>query len=79
MYLHLRESTFRIDKVVAITKLTLPATMQTPEYYVVAVYLDGVDQPLIHTYESLEERDEVFSEIREALDEYTTNCSESTN
>lgn len=75
MYLHLKESTFKLNKVVAITKLSLPATMQTPEYYVVAVYLDGVDQPLIHTYESVEERDEVFSEIREALDECTTNCN----
>ena len=79
MYLHLKESTFKLDKVVAITKLTLPATMQTPEYYVVTVCLEGVEQPLIHTYESLEERDEVFSEIREALDEYTTHSNESTN
>lgn len=79
MYIHLKDSTIKIDKVVALTKTVLPATMQTPEYYVLVVYIEGVEQPLVHTYETVEERDEVLAEFREILDEYTTNSNESTN
>ena len=67
MYLHLKESTFKLDKIIAVTKTVIPATVHTPVYYAMVVYLEGVTQPLVHTYEQEQERDEIFDDVRECL------------
>ena len=78
MYLHLKDSTIKLNKVVAITKNVVPATNFTQQYYAMCVYVEGID-PIVHTYETEEERDEVFVDFRDALDEYRENCSKDTN
>ena len=52
----------------------VPATNFTQQYYAMCVYVEGID-PIVHTYETEEERDEVFVDFRDALDEYRENCS----
>lgn len=79
MYLHLKESTIKLSEVVAITQTVIPATVHTEAYAAMAVYLKGVTQPLVHTYETEEERNEIFEKFRDALDEFTTKCCESDN
>lgn len=69
MYLHLKDSTIKLSEIVAVTKNVIPATNFTPQYFAMAVYVKGLE-PIIHTYESEEDRDEIFSEVREALDEF---------
>ena len=79
MYLHLKESTIKLSEVIAITQTVIPATMHTSEYYAMAVYLKGISQPLVHTYETEEERNEIFEEVRDALDECAKECNTETN
>lgn len=69
MIIHLKDSTIRLNSVVAITKGIVPETNFTPAYYTMCVYLSGVSQPIVHTYEAETERDEIFIEFRDALDE----------
>lgn len=70
MYLHLKDSTIKLSEIVAVTKAMIPATNFMPKYYAMAVYIKGITEPIIHTYEEEAERDEVFSEVKEVLDEY---------
>ena len=68
--IHLKDSTIKLDCVAAITKGLVPETNFTPVYYTMVVYLIGCAQPIVHTYESAEERDEIFTEFRDVLDEH---------
>lgn len=68
--IHLKDSTIKLSCVAAITKGIVPETNFTPVYYTMVVHLTGCTQPIVHTYESAEERDEVFIEFRDRLDEY---------
>lgn len=79
MYIHLKESTIKSSEVLAVTKNIIPATNFTPQYFAMAVYVKGINEPIVHTYEDEEERDEVFAELREALDECKQDNSEHTN
>ena len=78
MYLHLKESTIKLSEVIAITKNVIPATNFTPKYYAMCVYLKGVE-PIMHTYETEEERDDVFVAFRDALDECREEDNTDTN
>ena len=71
MFIHLKDSTIKLSKVTAITKGVMPATNFTPTYYTMIVCLEDVAQPIVHTYETEEERNEIFTEFRDALDEST--------
>lgn len=64
MLIHLKDSTFRLDKVTAITKGVLPETNYTPLYYTMCVYVEGSAQPIVHTYETEEERNENYTLVR---------------
>lgn len=68
MYIHLKDSTIKLQKVTALTKGIIPETNYTPVYYTMCVYVEGGAQPIVHTYESEQERDEVFVEFRDMLD-----------
>jgi hypothetical protein len=78
MYIHLKDSTIKLSEIVAVTKNVIPATNFTPQYFAMAVYVKGIE-PIIHTYELEKERDEVFAEVRETLDEYREESNSSTN
>lgn len=69
MFIHLKDSTIKLTDVVAVTKSVVPETNFTPTYYAMCVYLKGIAQPIIHTYETEEERNEIFTEFRDTLDE----------
>lgn len=69
--IHLKDSTIKLNCVAAITKGIVPETNFTPVYYTMVVYLTGCAQPIVHTYESAEERDEIFTEFRDTLDEHS--------
>ena len=66
MFIHLKDSTIRLESVTAITKGIV--TLEDNTYYTMCVYVVGSLQPLVHTYESEQERDETFLEIKELLD-----------
>lgn len=69
MFIHLKDSTIKLTEVVAVTKSVVPETNFTPTYYAMCVYLHGVAQPIVHTYQQEQERDDIFTEFNDALDE----------
>lgn len=71
MFIHLQEATIRVDAISAIARSIIPATNYTPEYYTIIVYLVGCAQPLAHMYETEEERNSVFEELKGTLDEHS--------
>ncbi len=75
MYLHLKDSTIKLDEVLAVTKNVIPATNFTPKYFAMCVYVKGIE-PIVHTYEDEEERDDIFAAVRDALDAYESSCTE---
>ena len=70
MFLNSLDSTIRTEAVTAVTKGVLPATNFTPAYYTVCVYLHSVQQPIVHTFETEEERDALFSDFVDSLNEH---------
>ena len=78
MYLHLKDSTIKLSEIVAVTKSVIPATNFTPQYFVMAVYVKGIEA-IVHTFETAEERDDTFTQVREVLDEYRKENPYSSN
>lgn len=78
MYLHLKDSTIKLSEIVAVTKSVIPATNFTPQYFVMAVYVKGIEA-IVHTFETEEERDDIFIQVREVLDEYRKENPYSSN
>ena len=68
MFIHTKDTTIKLTKITAITKITIPATMHTPECYAVCVYLESLTQPIVIAHDTVEERDELFEEFRSTLD-----------
>lgn len=79
MYLHLKDSTIKLTEVVAVTRSIIPATNFTPKYFAMCVYVKGLSEPIVHTYEDETERDEVFAEVRDSLDAYREEDNTSNN
>lgn len=67
MFINLIDSNVRIDSIVAVAKSLIPATNFTPEYYTMCIYLQGVSQPLIHSYATETERDDAYNALCEIL------------
>ena len=68
MFIHLKDSTINLTQVSALTKGVV--TLEDNTYFTMCVYVVGSLQPLVHTYESEQERDETFEEFKEALNAY---------
>ena len=66
MYIHLKDSTIKVTEVVAVTKTIIPATNFTPKYFAMCVYVKGIE-PIVHTYETEDERDTIFESVRDIL------------
>lgn len=66
MYLYLKDSTIKISEIAAVTKVVIPATNFTPKYFAMCVYVKGFE-PIVHSYETEEERDSTFSEVSDIL------------
>lgn len=69
MFIDLIDSFVRKDSITAVAKSVIPATNFTPEYFTMCVYLLGAAQPLIHTYETEEERNEAYVALCKATNE----------
>lgn len=68
MFIHLSDSSFKVSDIKAITKGSFPVTDAGVDLFTMAVYLEGVPQPIVHTYTTSEERDEVFFAVRNIID-----------
>lgn len=69
MFLFLKDSAINVYRICAVTKGNVPATHASPEIFVMNVYLENLDQPLMHTYLDESERDQVYQEVCGYLNE----------
>lgn len=72
MFLFLKDSAINVYRICAVTKGNVPATHASPEFFVMNVYLENLDQPLMHTYLDESERDQVYQEVCGHLNELQT-------
>lgn len=70
MFIVLKDSTIRVSEIVAVTKSTILATLNTPEYYAMNIYLKNIPQPIVHIYTDEEERQETYTLVLQTLQEY---------
>lgn len=69
MFIDLVDSFVSKDSITAVAKSIIPETNFTPTYYTMCIYLLGASQPLIHSYESEEDRDAAYTKLCELLNE----------
>lgn len=55
-FLKLKDVTVRADAVVAYGGMTIPGTLQTPEFFAISIWIDNAKEPIVTTYISEEER-----------------------
>lgn len=75
MFIYLQDSIINESEIAAITRSAIPATNFSPVYYTVCVYLKGNSQPIVHTYETEEERNEVFDSFANLTNEDSGNSN----
>lgn len=59
----MKDIIFNLNNLVAYAKITIPETMQTPVYYAISLFLSNVHDPIMLTYNTIEERDKEYSHI----------------
>lgn len=65
-FVELKDVAVDSRSVVAFGKLTIPATLQTPEAFALTVWLADVREPITATYTELKERDEQYDLVKKA-------------
>lgn len=65
-FVELKDVSVDIRSIVAFGKITIPATLQTPEAYALTVWLADVREPITATYNEQKERDEQYDLIKKA-------------
>ena len=65
-FVELKDVSVDVRCIVAFGKLTLPATLQTPEAYALTVWLADVREPITATYNEIKERDEQYDLIKKS-------------
>jgi hypothetical protein len=65
-FVELKDVAVDIRSIVAFGKLTIPATLQTPEAYALTVWLADVPEPITATYGEIKERDEQYELLKKA-------------
>jgi hypothetical protein len=63
-FVELKDVAIDSRSVVAFGKITIPATLQTPEAFALTVWLADVREPITATYNDLKERDEQYALIK---------------
>ena len=53
--------------IVAFARLTIPANLQTPEFYAIQVWLRDVKEPVAVTYEDIAERDADLELVKDSV------------
>jgi len=65
-FVELKDVAIDSRSVVAFGKITIPATLQTPEAFALTVWLADVREPITATYTVLKERDDQYDLIKKA-------------
>jgi len=65
-FVELKDVAVDIRSIVAFGKITIPATLQTPEAYALTVWLADGREPITATYNESKERDEQYELIKKA-------------
>ncbi len=65
-FVELKDVAVDIRSVVAFGKLTIPATLQTPEAFALTVWLADVREPITATYTEVKERDDQYDLVKKA-------------
>lgn len=63
MIVQLKDVSLQVASIIAWGKMPIPATMQTPEYFGLTIWVDGAQEPIIVTYATEEERDKEYDTI----------------
>jgi hypothetical protein len=66
-FIALKDVTIDARAIIAFGKITIPQTLQTPEAYAMSVWVSDIKEPIILTYEKLEERDAQFVLINKTI------------
>lgn len=66
-FITVKDATFKKDLIAAFGKYTIPATLQTPEYFAISFWLIYVKEPIIITYASADERDQAYDELLKSM------------
>jgi hypothetical protein len=74
MLIQTKDVAFRSEDFIAIGSVPVAATMQTPEYFGISLWLRGVSEPIFITYNTAEERNDTYQDILNYVDVHgTTN------
>jgi hypothetical protein len=65
-FVELKDVAVDARSIVAFGKLTISATLQTPEAFALTVWLADVREPITATYADVKERDEQYTLIKKA-------------
>jgi hypothetical protein len=68
-FIGLKDVTIDARAIIAFGKITIPQTLQTPEAYAMSIWVADIKEPIVVTYEKLEERDEQFVLIQKIITE----------
>ena len=63
MLLRLNDSIVETRAILAVTKGIIPSTLATPQYFTCVVHIANIMQPIVYTFETEEERDEVYEQF----------------
>lgn len=72
-FIQLKDLSFSIPHLVAVGKMPIPATMQTPAYYAVSIWLKDLKEPLIITYATEDEREAEYQMILSHIERVELN------
>lgn len=68
-FIALKDVTIDARAVIAFGKITIPQTLQTLEAYAMSIWVADIKEPIVVTYEKLEERDEQFVLVTKTVTE----------
>ena len=68
-FIALKDVTIDARAIIAFGKITIPQTLQTPEAYAMSIWVADIKEPIVVTYEKLEERDTQFVLINKTIAE----------
>jgi hypothetical protein len=71
-FISLKDVTIDARAIIAFGKITIPQTLQTPEAYAMSIWVADIKEPIVVTYEKLEERDAQFGLITKTINELST-------
>lgn len=69
MMVNIKDVTFKLSHLIAYGTMTVPGTLQTPEMYAISLWIKDIAEPIIVTYETIDERNTHISTIETAYEE----------